>query len=489
MQLDEQRIQTIVAQVMEQIRGERRIGIRESGEESSPSPISDLQPPISPLDGVFPDIDSAIKAATTAQKQLEALPLERREALIASMRRAVRENAQTLAYEAWQETGMGRYEDKIEKNLLVANKTPGTEDLKPTAFTGDRGLTLVEHAPYGVVGAITPSTNPTSTIINNALGIVAAGNAVVFNAHPGAKQCSVHTAQVLNRAITRAGGPPNTITLIPEPTIESAQYIMKHPGIKLLLVTGGPGVVKVAMASGKKAICAGPGNPPVVVDETADMEQAARDIVKGASFDNNLICVLEKEVLVVESVAERLKAAILACGAVELTASQVNRLLKVILAEDHGPGKHGVINKEYVGKNVSFILKPLGLSVGDDVRLAIAEVDSAHQLVWTEQLMPVLPLVRVRNADEAIDLAKEVEHGYGHTAVMHSKHLDHLSRMAREIGTCIFVKNGPSLAGLAVGGEGYTSMSIASPTGEGLTSAKDFARVRRCTLVDSFRIV
>jgi aldehyde dehydrogenase len=488
LQIDDQRISAIVQRVVAELRQERQIS-------NTQSPISSLQPPTSNLqplsgqDGVFPDIDSAIAAVQVAHQRLMALPVERRDVIISQMRQAARENAQVLAYEAWQETGMGRYEDKIQKNLLVADKTPGTEDLKPIAFTGDHGFTLVERAPYGVIGAITPSTNPTSTIICNAIGMVAAGNGVVFNCHPGAKKVSVHTIQILNQAIVRAGGPSNLITTTPEPTIESAQYVMKHPAINLLAVTGGPGVVRVAMNSGKKAVCAGPGNPPVVVDETADIEQAARDIIKGAAFDNNIICVLEKEIIVVDAIADQLKAAMLARGVVELSLGQLNRLMKVILQEDHGPGKHGVINKAFVGKNVSVILKEIGREVDDQVRLAIAEVDRLHQLVWTEQLMPIIPMVRVGSADEAIDLSKEVEQGMGHTAVMHSKHLDHLSRMAREINTSIFVKNAPSIAGLGFGGEGYSSFSIASPTGEGVTSAKDFSRVRRCTLVDSFRIV
>jgi acyl-CoA reductase-like NAD-dependent aldehyde dehydrogenase len=243
------------------------------------------------------------------------------------------------------------------------------------------------------------------------------------------------------------------------------------------------------MGSGKKAICAGPGNPPVVVDETADLEQAGRDIVKGASFDNNVVCILEKEIIAVDAIADRLLAVMLQRGAVKITTWQLERLMKVILAEDHGPGKHGIVNKAFVGKSPKAILSEIGMSVDEGVRLAVAETDARHQLVWTEQLMPIIPLVRVRNADEAIDLAKAVEQGMGHTAVMHSKNLDVLSRMSREINTSIFVKNGPSLAGLGFGGEGFTSFSIASPTGEGLTSAQDFTRVRRCVLVDAFRIV
>jgi acyl-CoA reductase-like NAD-dependent aldehyde dehydrogenase len=440
-------------------------------------------------DGVYPDVDGALAAARTAQERLGELPLERRNLLIAAMRKAVTENAPVLARAAWQETGMGRYEDKVEKNLLVAERTPGTEVLQAQAWTGDRGLTLVELAPYGVIGAITPSTNPTSTIICNAIGMIAAGNSAVFNAHPGAKACSAETVRILNRAIRAAGGPPDLITCPAEPTIESAQKLMRHPIVRLLVVTGGPGVVREAMASGKKAICAGPGNPPVVVDETADLEQAARDIVKGASFDNNVVCILEKEIIAVEAIADRLKAIMLRRGAVEINAGQLERLMKVILAEDHGPGKHGVINKAFVGKSPAVILRKIGMDVDEQVRLVLAETDARHPLVWTEQLMPVMPLVRVRNAAEAIDLAKAAEQGMGHTAMIHSKNLDVLSRMSREINTSIFVKNGPSLAGLGFGGEGFTSFSIASPTGEGLTSARNFVRVRRCTLVDAFRIV
>jgi aldehyde dehydrogenase len=440
--------------------------------------------------GIFGDVDSAVNAATLAFRQLDLLPLERRKDIIHHMRQAARDHAQLLAYEAWQETGMGRYEDKIEKVLLVADKTPGPEILEPIAWSGDRGLTLTERAPYGVVASITPSTNPTATIINNAIGMISAGNAAVFNVHPMAKLVSAHTVAVLNQAIRQAGGPLNLITCTAEPTIESAQELMQHPGVRLVVVTGGGAVVREAMRSGKKAICAGPGNPPIIVDETANIEQAARDIVKGASFDNNVICSDEKEIIVVETVADQLKSAIKARGAVEISSWQLSRLLKVILHEDRGPGEHSVVNKAWVGKNAGRILKEIGVDAGDDVRLVLAEVDNQrHQLVWTEQLMPVLPMVRVRNADEAIDLAIEAEHGYRHTAVMHSKNLDNLSRMAREFGGSIFVKNGPNLAGLGFGGEGFTSFSIATPTGEGLTTARDFTRVRRCTLVDSFRIV
>jgi acyl-CoA reductase-like NAD-dependent aldehyde dehydrogenase len=385
--LDERRIAEIVQRVVADLRPAtgQVDGQTPASLASRPSvpPRSTATTPVAGQAGVYPDIDGAIIAAAAAQKRLTDLPLERRSALIASMRQSATENAPVLARAAHQETSMGRYEDKLAKNLLVAERTPGTEALQAQAWTGDRGLTLVELAPYGVIGAITPSTNPTSTIICNAIGIIAAGNAVVFNAHPGAKACSAQTVQILNQAIQHAGGPPDLITCPVEPTIESAQYLMRHPTIRLLVVTGGPGVVKEAMKSGKKAICAGPGNPPVVVDETADLEQAGRDIVKGASFDNNVVCILEKEIIAVESIADQLKAVMRQRGAVEIDSWQLNRLMKAILAEDLGPGKHSVVNKAFVGKAPSVILREIGVNVDESVRLVLAETDAQHHPAGT----------------------------------------------------------------------------------------------------------
>jgi aldehyde dehydrogenase len=361
--------------------------------------------------------------------------------------------------------------------------------LTPTAQSGDRGLSLFEPAPYGVIGGITPVTNPTSTIICNAIGIVAAGNGVVFNVHPSAKRVSVRTVNLLDQAIRQAGGPPNVVTTLVEPTIESAQALMKHPDVQLLVVTGGAGVVEVAMRSGKRAICAGPGNPPVLVDETADLDQAGRDITRGASFDNNIVCVCEKEVLAVGSIADSLLRSMGRQGSVVLTSVQLRQIERVIFPGERTPGKPAEVDKALIGKNVEVILSKIGMSVGPQVRLAVVETNPEHPLVWSEQMLPVIPLVRLRNADEAIDLAQKVEHGFRHTAVMHSKNLDNLSRMARVMDCSIFVKNGPAYAGLGFGGEGFSSFSIASPTGEGLTGPRDFTRERRCVLVDHFRIV
>jgi aldehyde dehydrogenase len=440
-------------------------------------------------EGVYDTVDACVNAAAKAFANLGSASLAKRGEVIASIRDTMRVHGDELARLAWEETGLGRYEDKIIKNSLVTEKTPGTEALRPETTTGDNGLTLMEWAPFGVIGAITPTTNPTSTIICNTIGMLAAGNSVVFNVHPGAAKCSMATVRLINRAVVAAGGPPDLVTAVARPTIESATELMHHVGINLLVVTGGPGVVKAAMKSGKRSVCAGPGNPPVVVDATADIAKAGRDIVFGAGFDNNIICVDEKEVFVVASVADELIAAMRANGAHLVDQAEMARLEKEIFAENRGPRAHGVINKDLVGKNAGEILGRIGVTAGPEVRLIIADVPEDHPLVWTEQLMPVLPVVRVPDVDRGIALAKEAEHGFGHSASMHSRDIEALSRMARVINTSIFVKNGPIVAGLGSGGEGHTSFTIASPTGEGLTYPVSLSRRRRWVMVDHFRIV
>ncbi len=439
--------------------------------------------------GVYATVQEAAQAARAAFPKYSNLPLQTRNRIIAGIRSSMLENASALARAAFDETGLGRFSDKIVKNQLVAEKTAGTEVLRPQAFTGDHGLALIEPAPYGVIGSITPCTNPTSTIINNAIAMIAAGNTVVFNPHPAAKSCSAQNIALLNKAIQAAGGPPNVVTCVANPTIESAQELMKSPLVRLLVVTGGGGVVKAAMASGKRAICAGPGNPPVVVDETADLDQAARDIVLGASTDNNIICVDEKEIICVASVADELKQALRQNDGYIIERQHLSKLENLIFTKMHGPRKRAEINRDLIGKNADTILAQIGLNVPASVRLGVVEVDEDHPLIWTEQMMPIMPLVRVPDADRAIDLALEAEGGCYHTAVMHSKNLDRLHRMARECNCSIFVKNGRAQAGLGLGGEGYTSFTIASPTGEGLTNPVSFSRWRRCTLTDKFRIV
>jgi len=476
MEINESEVKAIVERIVKQFQYRKGIDQDDTGSyQESP--------------GLFSTIESAIEAAERAFHQLHQLTLDHRKEMIRQIRKVVMSNLEFLSKMAVEETTFGRVEDKIEKHKLVALKTPGVEDLEPIAYTDDHGMSLVERAPYGVIGAIIPSTNPTTSVINNTISMVAGGNSVVFHPHPNAKKSSCMAVSLINQAILKIGGPENIICAVKDPTLETAQTMMKHPKIRLLVVTGGPGVVKVAMNSGKKVIAAGPGNPPCVVDETADIVKAGSDIVKGASFDNNIVCICEKEILAVASIADKLKDEIKKNGAYELNKSQIDKITQLVIDIPGGPNKEGEPNKKFVGKNANLIAREIGLNLPDQVRLLLCEVDQDHPLVWTEQLMPVMPLVRFNTVEEAIDFAIRCEQGFRHTAIMHSKNIAHLSQMAKVMNCSLFIKNGPSYCGLGYEGAGFTSFTIASPTGEGLTRARTFTRERRCTLVDYFRIV
>lgn len=436
--------------------------------------------------GIFHRLEDAVAEATLAQRQLGTRAM--RALVIAAIRQAGQQYALELAQMAVSETGMGRVEDKVAKNISQAKLTPGIECLSPAAVAGDHGLTLIENAAWGVVASVTPSTNPAATVINNAISLIASGNTVVFAPHPAAKKVSQHAVTLLNEAIIAAGGPKNTMVTVAEPNIEVAQQLFRYPGIRLLVVTGGEAVVHAArQTTDKRLIAAGAGNPPVVVDESANIAKAAQDIVWGASFDNNIVCVDEKEAIVVSAVCDAFKAEMKKHQAVELSADQLQALQDILLTDIDANGS-GSVNRNWVGRDASKIASAIGLTVPADTRLLFAETDPGHPFAVSEQMMPVLPIIRADHADQAIDLAIKLENGRHHTASMHSRNIDHLDRMANEINTSIFVKNGPCLAGLGFGGEGWTSMTISTPTGEGVSSARTFVRLRRCVLVDHFRV-
>ena len=437
--------------------------------------------------GVFEDMNDAIDAAWKAQKKLYDMSVEEKEEIISAIRRLILEEAETLARLGVSETGMGRVEHKILKHRYVAQKTPGTEDLVTEAITGDKGLTLLELAPFGVIGAMTPSTNPSETVLCNSIGMIAGSNTVVFNPHPGALMTSLSAVDLVNRAARSVGAPENLAVAVRKPTMETSDIMMKSPKVRMICCTGGPGVVRAVLSSGKKAIGAGAGNPPGIVDDTADIQKAGRDIIDGCTFDNNLPCIAEKEVFAFESITDELIYYMSQNGAYLISREQMRQLEGVVLVEDKKGKK--AINKNWVGRDAKKILHEIGIEVGDEIRCVICEAQFDDPFVQIELMMPILPVVRVPDIDTAIDLAVKAEHGLRHTAHMHSKNIDHLTKFARAIETTIFVKNAPSYAGIGVGGEGHCTFTIAGPTGEGLTSAKSFCRRRRCAMVDSFRIV
>ena len=442
--------------------------------------------------GIFEDMNDAINAANAGYKAIRSMRVEEREKLISKIRELTREEAPIMAAIGVAETKMGRVDHKTAKHRLVADKTPGTEDIVSQVKTGDYGLTLTEMAPFGVVGSITPSTNPSETVICNSMGMIAAGNGIVFNPHPNAIATSNYAVDLVNRACFAAGGPKILVASVKKPTLETANIMYKSPLIRLLVCTGGPGVVKAVLSSGKKAIGAGAGNPPVIVDDTADIKKAAKDIIDGCTFDNNLPCIAEKEVFAFENIADELIDGMLKNGAYKITAAQADELANIVLVDVKNP-KTGIVkktvNRDCVGRDAKVLLAKIGVNVGDEVRCIICETGFDHLFVQEELMMPILPIVRVKNIDEAIEKAVAAEHGNRHTAHMHSKNIDNLTRFARAVETTIFVKNAPSYAGIGFGGEGHTTFTIAGPTGEGITSAKSFTRLRRCVMADNFRII
>ena len=443
--------------------------------------------------GVFKEMNDAIEAAKKAELIVKKMSMDQREKIITCIRKKIKENAEVMARMGVDETGMGNVGDKILKHHLVADKTPGTEDITTTAWSGDRGLTLIEMGPFGVIGAITPCTNPSETVLCNTIGMLAGGNTVVFNPHPAAIKTSIFAINLVNEASLEAGGPDNIAVTVEKPTLETSNIMMKHKDIPLIAATGGPGVVTAVLSSGKRGIGAGAGNPPAVVDETADIRKAAQDIVNGCTFDNNLPCIAEKECFVMKNVADELIQNMLKNGAYLINAAQVKQLEDVVLVWSK-PKKEGeqpkrVINKDWVGRDAKKILAQIGINVGDDIRCIICETEFSQAFVQTELMMPILPIVRVDTFDEAVEMAVKAEHGNRHSAHLHSKNVDHMTQYAKAICTTIFVKNAPSYAGIGFNAEGWTTFTIAGPTGEGITSPRSFTRQRRCVLSDALNII
>ena len=436
--------------------------------------------------GAFATMDDAITAAQQAQIQYRHCTMQDRASFVDGIRKLfLREDVlQAISRMAVEETGMGNVADKLIKNRVAAQKTPGVEDLATGALSGDGGLTLMEYSAWGIIGSITPTTNPTETIINNTIGMLAAGNTVIFSPHPRSRNVSLHCIALINQRLALLGAPENLVVTVSTPSIENTNALIKDPRVNMLVATGGPAIVNTVMTSGKKAIGAGAGNPPAVVDETANIEKAARDIINGCSFDNNLPCVAEKEVIVVNEVADYLIHCMKKSGALLLCDKQHIQQLQSLVLNEKGTGP----NTAFVGKDARYILQQIGIDAPEEVKVILLETERDHPFVVHELMMPILPVVRVENVDEAIELAINVEHGNRHTAMMHSTNVEKLTKMARMIQTTIFVKNGPSYAGIGVGGEGHATFTIAGPTGEGLTSARSFARHRRCVMVEALNI-
>jgi len=441
--------------------------------------------------GVYEDMNAAVEAAQRSFEKLRAGGMTARKKAIAVIRKLCVQKAKEWGEIEFNETKIGRLDHKIEKLSICGELVPGVEMIDRMAFSGDSGLTVIDYAPWGVIGAITPSTHSVPTLTGNAINMIAAGNSVTYNTHPSAAKCAAIAVREYNQAIAKETGITDLLTTVVKPTLETFDALCKHPHVKLLCVTGGPAVVAAAMKTGKRAICAGPGNPPVVVDETADLDAAARAIIQGASYDNNLLCIGEKEVFVVASVADKLLEALRKAGAVQLNAQQIEALAEKAFVFPQGKGAgcpHPVVNRDLVGRDAAVLAKAIGLDIPASTQLLFGETKADHIFVDEEQMMPFIPVVRVPDVDAAIAEAIKAEHGYKHTGVMHSQNIRNLTKMAQEIDTTLFIKNGPCMTGLGLGGEGFLSFSIATPTGEGVTTPMTFTRSRRCVMVENLNL-
>ncbi len=438
--------------------------------------------------GQFTSVNEAVAAAKTARRAMARRSLAQREIACDLIRQIITNQADELGRMEYEETRIGHPPHKSEKLVGAAECAEGVKGLRTECFSGDHGITLEEHGAWGVIGVITPVTHSLPTLAVNAVNMIAAGNSLVCNPHPAGKRIAAHGAKLFNQAIYEKLGIDNLICVITDPTIETANEIFKHPDIRMLTVTGGPGVVAAALKSGKRAVCAGPGNPPVVVDASADLDNAARCIYEGSSYDNNLLCLSEKEVFVVSEVFEPMMEAMERVGAYRLTSRQMDELCKICIHPGENGG-HPAANKKFIGAEPQVLAQQIGLSIPATCRTLYGETHAKHDWVMAEQMMPCLPFVKCDTFEQAVDQAIDAEHGFGHTAVIHSRLVDHMTYMGKAVDTTIYVKNGPSLAGLGIGGEGYGNYSIACSTGEGIVTPLTYTRFRRCTMVDNLRIV
>ncbi|HUT62302.1 MAG TPA: aldehyde dehydrogenase [Phycisphaerae bacterium] len=487
-QVSDQTIREVVQQVLQHVQSGWGQRVAPTPGSSAPPPVSAAGAPTGGRFGQFTSVSEAVEAAKTAQRALMKRSLAQRDLAVEQIRKIITDQADQLGRMEYEETKIGHAPHKPEKLLAAAQVAQGVRGLATDCFSGDHGITLDERGPWGVIGVITPVTHSLPTLAVNSMDIITAGNSLVCNPHPGGKKIAAHGARLFNQAIHDKLGIDNLICVITNPTIESANEIFKHPDVELLAITGGPGVVAAALRSGKRAICAGPGNPPVVVDESADLANAARCILEGCAYDNNLLCISEKEAYVVGQVFEAMMQAMADVGACRLTPQQMDQLAQICI-EPGADGGHPHANKKFVGAEPHVIAREIGVTVPAECRLLYGETTQASPFVQAEQMMPVLPFVKCERFEQAVDYAKQAEHGFRHTAVIHSRLVDHMTYMGKEINTTIYVKNGPSVAGNGAGGEGYGSYSIACSTGEGIATPLTYTRFRRCCMVDNLRIV
>ena len=395
------------------------------------------------------DLHFAIDKAAKAQKIYATFNQEQVDKIFKAAATAADKMRIPLARMAVEETGMGVMEDKIIKNHFASeyiyNKYKNYKTCDIISEDKANGIKMVAE-PIGVIAAVIPTTNPTSTAIFKSLIALKTRNALVFSPHPRAKKCTIAAAKVVLDAAVKAGAPEGLISWIDEPSVALSNALMKHPDIDMILATGGPGMVTAAYSSGKPALGVGPGNTPAVIDETADIKMAVSSILLSKTFDNGMICASEQSVIVVDEVYEEVKKEFEYRGAYILNPEEREKVGKTVI-------QNGRVNAAIVGQPAAKIAEVAGISVPEDTKVLIGEVTDVceEEPFAHEKLSPVLAMYRASNFEAAVQTAYELVDfgGAGHTSVLYTdeRKTDRIDYFGRRLHTCRILINTPSSQG------------------------------------------
>jgi len=397
---------------------------------------------------------SAARQAQIAQQKLAAMPQEALDAIVEAVAKAFAAEAATLAEMAVKETGFGNVQDKITKNRFAS-------ETLAKAIRGMKTVGLLKEnqqdklweigVPVGVIAAIVPSTNPTSTVCYKAIIALKAGNSIVFSPHPKALACTRRAAEIVAAAAEAAGAPKGSVACLSIPSLEGCQELMKAEPVRLILATGGPGMVKAAYSSGKPAIGVGAGNGPAYIHHSADITQALSCIARSKTFDNGTVCASEQSIIVEKTLESQVKAEAQRQGFYFMDAEQAGKLAKLLFRPS------GALNPEIVGKSAEHLAKLAGFSVPQGTKILVAREEEAGpaQPYSMEKLCPVLAFYVMENEEAVLNMCVKIltHEGSGHTFAMHATDEGVIRRFAAKIPVSRFLVNTTA----ALGGIGATT--------------------------------
>lgn len=389
-----------------------------------------------------------IKAAKIAQKEYSTFTQEKVDKIIEAMSMEVRKHSEELAKMANEETGFGKWQDKVIKNKFASEIVyDSIKDMKTIGILKEEDSLLSVAVPVGVIAGLIPSTNPTSTTIYKTLISLKAGNAIVISPHPNAKNCIIKTVEILKRAAYNAGAPEGLIGVIDIPTMEATAELMKHKDTALILATGGEAMVRAAYSSGTPAIGVGPGNGPAYIEKTADVKKAVKRIMDSKTFDNGVICASEQSVIVEPSNEQAVKEEFKRQGGYFLTPEQSEKLGKFILRSN------GTMNPLIVGKDAQTLANLAGIKVPSDARVLISEQSTVSKSnpYSREKLTTILAFYVAENCEKACERAIELlmNEGKGHTMIIHTENKELVKEFALKKPVSRLLINTPgSLGGI-----------------------------------------